>query len=293
MNYCSLDIGGTNTRFSIIDGNGNLIFFEKNSTPSSEADLFRMVAKFLSAAENDFELSDKVGVSVAGLYDARRKNVLFPNAFEGRSIELKSIFPGIAEKNLFINDDRTAGIYGEKYFGWGKEKEEFAYLIIGTGVGLGIMKNRECLRGADYVAGSVGWIKYDEENTYEEVLSGPGISEYYRNLSGDYLSTKEIFEEYAKKTNYSAIETIDRMGEGLGKMLSHIFNFINPQRIILGGSVGKQWDKIRKTAEDIIFKNISPYIKTIDIKVSYLDDNATLLGNVGQIINSVEEYGRK
>jgi len=283
MNHYSLDIGGTNSRFSIIDKDGNIVFLEKKLTPKHEIELSEMISDFFVRTGDAFELSEDIGVSVAGLYDNKNNSVIFPNAFEGKKLNVAGLFKNVKIENLYVSDDRTAGIYGEKYFGQGKDMEEFIYLIIGTGVGLGIMKNDTVLNGADFVAGSVGWIKYDQEYSFEQVLAGPGIAGYYQKISGKKADSKEVFKRYLNHEDENSYKTVKRTGEALGKMLSFILNFTNPHRIILGGSIGKQWEFLKGFSESIIFENISPYIKTVDIKVSHLDDNATLLGNVGRI----------
>src|SRR5206468_6763332 len=58
---------------------------------------------------------------------------------------------------VFENDVNLAAL-GERWRGLGRDVDEFVYLHIGTGVGLGIVVHGELYRGAGGAAGEVGYL---------------------------------------------------------------------------------------------------------------------------------------
>ncbi len=286
VNYLSFDIGGTNLRRALVSDEGVVLTLDKCRTPDSFTELAKLISTFTTEMRGKYVVSREIGVSVAGLFDRKANCVLFPNAFDGRSVDVNELFSDLAGFSINISDDRTAGIYGEKWVGAGRGHDEFVYLIIGTGVGLGIMKGHAVLSGADGVAGSVGWIKRGGTSlTFEECIAGPGIEKRYAALSGEWMGARQIFESPESLAKLIVKET----GKMLGELLAIVVNSLNPELVILGGSVGEQWSTLREPALPIFFKSISSYINTNTIVVSELSDKAPILGNVGKILNFDDE----
>jgi predicted NBD/HSP70 family sugar kinase len=118
-------------------------------------------------------------------------------------------------------------------------------VIMGTGVGGGIVINGRVLNGAQGIAGEWGHNELipDGEKCYcgkfgcvETVLAGPSLQRFYKSLTGEQRTLKEIVQRV--DNDDAARSTIDRLIEYFGKGISVVINILDPDVIVLGGGVG-------------------------------------------------------
>ena len=72
----------------------------------------------------------------------------------------------------------------------------------------------------------------------ETVLSGPALQRYYKTITGNALSLKEIVKLYKEGKDEAAVDTIHRLNHFFGKAVSVITNMLDPDVIVVGGGVG-------------------------------------------------------
>ena len=125
-------------------------------------------------------------------------------------------------------------------------------VIMGTGVGGGIVvRGRDTkafvINGLQGIGGEWGH-NILEEGGYpcycgkrgctEQVISGPALQRYYREISGNELTMKEIMQRHDTGTDPAASQTVDRMLEYFGRGMSTLINVLDPDAIVVGGGVG-------------------------------------------------------
>ncbi len=130
-------------------------------------------------------------------------------------------------------------------------------VIMGTGVGGGIVVRGHdsqdkpgkafVINGLQGIGGEWGH-NILEENGYpcycgksgcvEQVISGPALQHYYRDISGEDCTMKEIMQRHYAGTDPFASQTVDRMLEYFGRGMSTLINVLDPDAIVLGGGVG-------------------------------------------------------
>lgn len=120
-------------------------------------------------------------------------------------------------------------------------------VIMGTGVGGGIVINGQILTGAQGIGGEWGHTFLDDSggpcycgNTgcTEKVIAGPSLERFYREISGNDLSLKEIYQRHQKGTDPRATQTIERLLHFFGKGMANVINVVDPDVVVLGGGVG-------------------------------------------------------
>jgi len=276
----TLDIGGTYIRSAICNETGFLTDKAKFNTPQSPDEVIELFLKIYEKY-NDI---DSFGVSVAGAV-LDEGYVWLPNAFGGDPYPLKAKLEEKIGKVIDILDDRVSGLIGETWKGSAVNSKNAAYFIIGTGVGLGIQVDGHIIKGAHGAAGSIGWIPIGEENEYSNKV---GMLE--SNISGYYMSKNyekkckkkvkgafDIFDDYEKGGECSQ-KFISNVSYLLGRSLATIINILDPEIIIMAGSVGQRWNIFKSEAEETMKRYLSPIIKNIEIVPSVLGEDAQLIG---------------
>ncbi|HUB59248.1 MAG TPA: ROK family protein [Puia sp.] len=120
-------------------------------------------------------------------------------------------------------------------------------IIMGTGVGGGIVMDGKIWGGRHGIGGEWGHNFLDESGgpcycgktgCVETVISGPATERYYRGLTGQTISLKEIVGRHLAGSDVAATRTIERLCHFFGKGVSVITNLLDPDVIVVGGGVG-------------------------------------------------------
>ena len=114
---------------------------------------------------------------------------------------------------------------GERFFGKGKDYDDFVGLICGTGLGAGIIKGGHLMPDRDFGAGEFGEIPYLDK-IYEYYSSG----QFFQNVYGE---DGNIMAEKARQNDNSAIKAFEEFGSHLGKAIKTIMLAVDPAAIIM------------------------------------------------------------
>jgi fructokinase len=147
------------------------------------------------------------------------------------------------DANCFALAETRMGIVKEKY---PNAKVVFG-VIMGTGVGGGLVVNDQTINGLQSIGGEWGHNFLDDSGgpcycgksgCVEQVLSGPALERFYKQVSGSHKSLKDIYQDHLAGTDLFATQTMKRLTTNFGKAISVIINIIDPDVIVIGGGVG-------------------------------------------------------
>lgn len=159
---------------------------------------------------------------------------------------------------VIIDSDRACSILGEVWKGAARGCTDAIFVAVGTGIGAGILVNGAVLRGANDIAGSIGWMalerpfqkKYIECGCFESSASGDGIAKLAREA---LMNTKDYSGPLKNKPAgqitahdiFHACDENDSLATGVmgqcielwGMAVANLVSLFNPQKIIMGGGV--------------------------------------------------------
>jgi glucokinase len=302
-----IDIGGTNTKFGIVDRNGNVLFSSEISTRGHA-----QVESFIDELhKNLLALIDKSG----GPGRIRGIGVGAPNGnFYSGTVEYapnlpwKGIIP-LAKliENKFhlptiLTNDANAAAIGEMMYGAAKGMKDFIMITLGTGVGSGIVANGQLILGNDGFAGELGHTiiipdgrkhegtqKYGSLESYasatgvaltaQEMLKNSKEESLLRKIPKDQVDSKKVYEA-AIQGDKLAKDIFDFTGKILGLALANFVMFSSPEAIVLFGGLTKAGDLILKPTREHMEANlIQVFQNKVKILVSHLkESDAAILG---------------
>ncbi|MBD3401656.1 ROK family protein [candidate division GN15 bacterium] len=266
--YAGIDIGATNIKYGLVDGEGKVLFREQRPTVAEKgADaLMHLVTNIaerllLFAAEDEFDVR-WLGVGTPGAVDIRTGTVIgpSPNIAGWQGMEIGSILADRINMPVWVDNDVNVMALAESRFGAAVGFESVVCAAIGTGVGGGIMLNGKVWRGASFAAGELGHmsINFDGPGCHEEmrgciesyccsqaILSRArarlehGLTPVFEEVlqgSLDNLNIKKLFSA-ARKGDETAAEIIAETADYLAIGLAGIVNLLNPQIVIIGGGI--------------------------------------------------------
>lgn len=264
MPVIALDLGGTKLASALISNDGDIIFSETQPLLKRKGHevgnlILQQGNQLLKRAkENNLPVSS-LGICVPGISYSKTKKVWAPNIPEWDDYPLiYELQNGLEDKNLKIkiDNDRACYILGEVWKGNARGCSDAIFLSVGTGIGAGILVNNSVLRGADDIAGALGWMalekpfdkKFIRCGCFEYAASGEGIvritKEWLNGFEESILSKKnvdaltavDVFDAYETKDEL-AVKVINNAIEYWGMAVANLVSIFNPEKIIFGGGV--------------------------------------------------------
>ncbi|MBE2272908.1 MAG: ROK family protein [Flavobacteriales bacterium] len=301
-----VDIGGTNTKFGLVNHRGEIL--DKGSIRTDE---FEKVEDFIDALYNKVKpLIDEYcterqfdGIGVG----APNANYYRGTIEQAPNLRWKGIVPfaELMTKKFGVpckmTNDANAAALGEMMFGAARGMKDFIMITLGTGVGSGIISNGQLIYGHDGFAGELGhtiikpggrkhW-STGSEGSLEAYASATGISitakkmraEFPDSMLNDYPEEKidsRVVHECALKGDPTAIEVFRYTGQKLGEALANFVMFSSPEAILLFGGVIKAGDFILKPTKLHMERNLLPIFRNkVKLVFSELDEaDAAILG---------------
>ena len=302
-----VDIGGTGTKFGIVDNLGNVLSSDTMST-RGHADIHAYIDELYDKL---MILIDKVGGvgRIKGIgVGAPNGNVYTGTIEYAPNLPWKGIIPLaklIQDKfklPVKLTNDANAAAVGEMTYGAAKGMKNFILIALGTGVGSGIVANGELIYGHDGMAGELGHTiiipdgrKHPgtgKKGSLESYASATGVAtsaveilnttdkpSTLRNIPIDKIDSKAVFEA-ATAGDEVAKEVFEYTGRILGISLANFVMFSSPEAIILFGGLTKAGDLILKPTREHMEANlIEVFQNKIKILVSHLkESDAAILG---------------
>jgi glucokinase len=224
-----IDLGGTKVSIGKVQENRIVQHTSTQITTQGEQD--QILSEIISAVENVFDQSVAgIGIGVPSVIDVERGIVYnVQNIPSWKEVPLKDILEKRFQRPTCVNNDANCFAVGEKHFGKAKSFKNLVGVTLGTGLGAGIIIDNKLYSGPNCGAGEFGSISYKDQ-----------IIEYY--CSGQFFIEEfgiqgyQVYEN-AKKGESTALEIFEEYGTHLGEAIKTIMFAVDPEAIILGGSV--------------------------------------------------------
>jgi predicted NBD/HSP70 family sugar kinase len=191
---------------------------------------------------------DTIGFGTPGVLDPILQTMKNCNSTALNGQPLKKDLEARLGIPVTLANDANCFALAETHWGVVKEKAPGSKMvfgiIMGTGVGGGIVYEGKVWNGKHGIAGEWGHNHLDDSGgpcycgksgCVETVLSGPALQRYYKQISGNEKSLKQIVQDLSDP--YSQ-QTLDRLHDFFGKAVSTITNMLDPDVIVVGGGVG-------------------------------------------------------
>jgi glucokinase len=192
-----VDIGGTGTKFGIVDKDGNVLFSSEMSTKKH-----LQVHTFIDELhEHLSEMIEKVGGfgRIKGIGIGAPNGNIYTGTIEyAPNLPWKGIIPFakmVQDKfkvPVKLTNDANAAAVGEMMYGAAKGMKDFIMITLGTGVGSGIVANGQLIYGHDGFAGELGHTVIIPDGRLHQGTGKKGSLESYASATGVAESAREL-----------------------------------------------------------------------------------------------------
>ncbi len=302
-----IDIGGTGTKFGIVDRDGNVLFSSEIST-KKHATTESFIDELYTELSDMIERSGGSG-RIKGIGVGAPNGNYYTGTIEyAPNLPWKGIIPLVElmeskfKLPVTLTNDANAAAIGEMMYGAAKDMKDFIMITLGTGVGSGIVANGQLIYGHDGFAGELGHTIVIPGGRHHPGTGKNGPLEIYASATGVRLTAIELLENSTEESllravplekldskavydaavqgDKIALEVFEYTGKILGLALANAIMFSSPEAIILFGGLTKAGDLILKPTKESMEANlIQVFQNKIKILVSHLkESDAAILG---------------
>ncbi len=297
MRIFTMDIGGSSIKYALLDEDRNKLIHGKVKTPRDDSivqseskytmeDLYDLIDSIIC------ENIDGIAISMPGVIDSENGIALTGGAL--MYIKDEPMEKKLSEKYgvpVWIgNDAKCAGI-AEVGYGALQDVEDSIAIILGTGIGGCLIKDKKVHNGKRFSAGEVSCLYTN--NTYPANYKSmwaftSGIDGLLK-LAQKYLETdsklsgEEIFE-LANNGNEKALAALDEFSFYIAQQLYNLQVIFDPEKIAIGGGISVQPLLIEKINEQYN-KLFLPYfpVRPVSIVACKFHNDANLVGAYYQL----------
>ncbi|HIY92452.1 ROK family protein [Companilactobacillus sp. HBUAS56275] len=258
--YLSIDIGGTNVKYALLDHNGNLIKKNKIKTENTKDKFLDKLDTLIYSNTGEIK-----GIAICAPGKIEKNEIHFGGSLPFLDgLNFVQRYKNLNLPIATINDGK-ASVLAENWLGSLKNISNCASITLGTGVGGGIIINGKLLNGVHYQAGELSFIQMDVHDMslngmaggyssavkmieqINRAINNPDIKDgktaFEAIIKGD-VKAKQIYEEFCKRIAYliltiQAVDDLKRIAIGGG---------ISAQPCVIQG-INKAYDDMLNTNE--------------------------------------------
>ena len=288
MKYAvAIDIGGTNTRVALVNEKLEITDRQQFSTnPGNPEETLGKIAEVIKGYDHAIV---GVGMSCPGPLDLVNGRIITPPNLRGdwHHLAVAEKLKNMIDIPVYLNNDGNLAALAESVAGEGKDYRFVQFLTISTGIGSGFVIDKKIFQGAH------GWAN-EVENTImmqdgpshgtilpggiEAISSGTAITVRARKAGLDVKHAGEV-NDLALAGNETAKKIMMDAKQHLANFIAAIYNLVDPDIVILGGSVAIKVDGFVQEVEELVKSKVyeaqRPFIK---VRKSTLNEDSGLIG---------------
>lgn len=247
-----VDVGHRHIRVAVADRSGAILGEAERAVDvdahgsgalDQAATMVRAVAKKADIAMTDVQA---VGMCVPAPIDRRSAQItsgILPgwrDLVPAEELERRLKIPVVAD------NDANLGALAELHHGAGHGTSDVVYVKVASGLGAGIILGGRLHRGATGIAGEIGHVQLHEDGRVcrcgnrgclETEVSAPRLLSLLRPAYDDDLTTERVLE-LDLHGDAGVRRVLSDAGRTIGRALADLCNSLNPEAIVMGGSLG-------------------------------------------------------
>jgi predicted NBD/HSP70 family sugar kinase/biotin operon repressor len=192
-----------------------------------------------------------------------------------------------------VGNDANLGALAEFTWGAGRGSSSVVYLKLATGIGAGIVIGGRLFEGAGGTAGEIGHTTIDEtgdicrcgnRGCLETYAGAAAIVSLLSRSFGEELEPEAVVSR-ASDGDARCRRALADAGRHIGVAVANLCNLVNPERIVVGGSMGHAGELLLEPLkESVRLRAIPSAAEDVEIVPGELGERAELLGAVALVL---------
>jgi len=309
----AIDMGATHTSIALADFTARILqeieypFDIKRGPEICLEEANRNLLKLLES--QGLSLSDlaAVGVGVPGPVIKEAGMVISPPIMPGWDhFPIRATLEKTWGCPVTLNNDAELGALGEWAYGAGRGENNIAYIKVGSGIGAGLILNKQIYGGTTGAAGEIGHLTIEENGPLcdcgnhgcleafagghaiakqGQLLANSGKRTLLSNLPPEKITAHQVAEA-ARRGDIHAQQILRRAGTFIGIAIAGLINLFNPSIVIIGGGVAQVGDTLTIPIREAVREHaMRASEQSVRITTGMLGRRSLLIGATIQAIN--------
>lgn len=308
-----IDVGGTTIKTGVVTPEGRIVeqlVADAKGGEGPEA-VISQINRTIGRMLETFEPSHckGIGIGCPGIVGLDSDTVSHPpNLARWHDVKVGTAIRETFAYPVKVENDANVAALAESRFGAGTKYDNFLFVIWGTGVGGGIIINKEIFHGSNGAAGEIGHTTINFQGPpcncgsfgcVEAYIGQRYLSRRTRDLLQEYPASKilslvngdlnkiepAIIANAAEQGDEAGMLILEEAGKLLGYALASIMNVLDLRTAIIGGGVSAAPDFVysaMKTA--LISRVLKPHRPHVEILRAKLGNSAGIIGAASLVL---------
>lgn len=247
MNYLVLDIGGSSIKYALMSEEFD--FIEKGNKPTPLDKIENFVEVIGSIYDEYKDQIAGLAISMPGILDSERGYAHTGGALTyNNDKEIVKILQERCPTKITIENDGKCAALAEVWNGSLKNCNDGVVIVLGTGIGGGIIRDKKVHKGKNFFAGEFSFIRTNihdaenEDNWWASVNGSRGIigaAAKVKNIPAKELDGRKIFE-YANNGDEEILKVLDDFTYKLAIQIFNLQCILDPEVFAIGGGISSQ-----------------------------------------------------
>ncbi|MGT2682689.1 ROK family protein [Streptococcus porci] len=296
--YLTIDVGGTNIKYALMQENGKLVSADKLPTPTDSLDSF--LASIDSIIDQHLELISGVAFSVPGKVDTTTGTIYFGGALTYLDqLCLAQVIKDKYDLPVSVQNDAKAAALAEIWLGSLKGVSDAAVIVLGTGVGGGIILDGKLRSGPHFQAGELSLSVLEASKPEREKMVGfigsavQMISDVNQATGNSDLKNGHLAFEAIKNGHKEALAIFQHYCRQIAYLILNLQAFLDLTTYAIGGGISSQpllIDEINRQFAIIIEGSplLSMNVADLSIIPTHFGNDANLYGALYQLLETTD-----
>lgn len=288
------DIGGTSLKCAVCDTAGTMYHKEQIEMKETLDELCQSMKDYKEMMQQTYPI-EGVAISSCGAVDCDTGIIHGCSAVPYiHGPDWFALMRDYLHLPCSIENDANCAALSQLYFGKATHVNDMCFMVIGTGVGGAIVKNRKIHHGKHLYGGEFGMmLARNSQGKLVNISLVASTSSMVRNISERQPGTwdgKRVFEE-AERGNQDCLSIIQQFYDEVAFCVFNIQHTIDPELILFGGAISARFDFCDRVMEaykrlvaDVDIVTLTPTLMCC----SYLQD-ANLLGALAHYLQQPDK----
>ena len=268
-------IQNTTTRIDISDGPKKLL-----------PEAIKAITELYSSVPKSKRLGIVVGVP--GPVDHVHGRVVSPPIMQGwDGIDFIETFQKALNTPVYLENDANLIAFAEWKLIYPAARD-LLVVKLGTGIGSGLIINRQLHRGAEGAAGDIGHVQLDalkgsqcrcgHTDCVESFSGGWALVEKLNQMGYKVKDTTDI-AELSRKGEVEVIRLLTEASSYIGHAIADAVNLLNPSKVIIEGRIVNASDLVLATIKEVVYQRAGALAtKNLDIVQAKLGTDCAVMG---------------
>lgn len=199
--------------------------------------------------------------------------------------------------SVVVDNDANLGALGEVAFGAGRGARDVVYVKVSSGLGAGSVLGGRLHRGTLGLAGEIGHVpvhpdgavcRCGKRGCLETVAAAGPLLALLKPTHGADLTTADLVA-LVHAGDEAACRLVTDAGRAIGRALSDVCNWLNPELVIVGGDLGAAGEPLLGGMRESIGRYALPAAaQAVRVQQGVLGDRAEVLGALALVIQAGE-----